>query len=159
MAEGSGKTPYPVRIITPEGMVFDDEVRLLLVTGTGGNVGFFARHAPLVADLKMGYVKVHLANDEWRGWATAEGFAKVHDSQGLVLVEEAVALDEIDVAEAEKIIQDSQDELERAEAQAAARSDDDDSVYQADADKARRGIEWGEHLKAMASEALAGATH
>lgn len=155
------KTPYPVRLVTPDGVLFDDEAQLLIVTGTGGQAGFYARHAPLVADLKMGYVRLQLADGSWREWATDEGFAMVHDSTALVTVEEAVESVDIDLADAERIVADAQQNLEQAEAAMARSADDDDDPYRRDADACRRAIAWGENLRRVkeGAGATAGAAH
>lgn len=140
-------------MVTPEGIAFEGDVQELLVTGVGGGAGFMARHAPLVADLRMGHVKVQLPDGSWREWATTEGFASVHDSNGLVVVEEAIAFDAIDEALAREILSEAETEVARAEQQAGEEAED---VYRADVVKAERARAWGEHLLAIASGRTAG---
>ena len=101
------RTPFSLKLITPEGVQFDDEAQIVIVTGSGGDLGVLANHAPLVADLKIGTCKVQTPAGDWHTWATAEGFATTTESMTTVLVDEAVPVDKIDVAAAEKLIAES----------------------------------------------------
>lgn len=137
------RTLYPCRIVTPEGVLFDDPVQQLTVTGVGGQIGMLARHAPIVAHLKTGHASVQLEDGTWRTWATREGFAKVHDSTGLVIVEDAGDVEEIDLDDVTLMIDEAKVELERVSTQG------DDEIFRADAEAAQQTIEWGEHLRAL----------
>src|SRR6266571_3026241 len=52
---------FPVSVVTPEGPAFEGEAEMLIVPGAAGEIGVLARHAPLVAMLKAGSTRVHLA--------------------------------------------------------------------------------------------------
>lgn len=153
MAEG--KTPFPVRLVTPEGVLFDGDAQLLIVTGTGGNIGFYARHAPLVADLRVGSCRIQLEDDSWLAWATSEGFAMVHDSTGRVLVEEAIAIDDINIAEVDEMIAHHANRIETS-------GQGEHDIYSSDRNAAAKAIAWGEHLKRLHAEhsgSTVGASH
>ncbi len=51
-------TPFPLKIVTPAGMVYDGEAEMLTVTTTGGQVGILARHIDYVAALGNGKASV-----------------------------------------------------------------------------------------------------
>ena len=138
---------FPVRLVTPEGVQFEGEAQMVIATGVGGDVGILARHAPIVADLKMGSCRVQTPEGEWKTWATAEGFAKAHDSTALVLVEEAVPVEEIDVAAADALIEDHENRIAGSGSGTA-----EHDVYSSDVNASRKSIEWGQHLKRLASE-------
>jgi ATP synthase F1 epsilon subunit len=119
---------------------------MVLASGVGGDVGILAKHAPIVADLKMGICRVELPDGTWRTWATAEGFATAHDSNAIVLVEEAVEAKDIDVAAADELIQAHQNRVHNAG------ETTDHSVYSSDVKAAEKSVAWGEHLKAIHAE-------
>lgn len=144
MAEG--KTPYPARIVTPDGEIYNDDVELLIVTGVGGKTGFYARHAPLVADLKMGDTRATLPDGTTRVWATMEGFAMVHDSTASIVVEDAILVDDIDVGEVQIWLDEALGRKSKLEAGS------DDALYQSDLASLDKTISWGEYLLSVAGE-------
>jgi F-type H+-transporting ATPase subunit epsilon len=141
-------TPFPTKLVTPEGVQFDGEVTTAIVTGVGGNVGILARHAPIVADLRMGTCRVQLEDGTWRTWATAEGFATAHDSTAMVVVEEAVEASEIDLDAADALIAEHQNRI----ADSGATGGEEHKVYSSDRVAAEKSVAWGEHLKAVHAE-------
>lgn len=141
------RTPFPMRLVTPEGVQFDGDVQMVIATGVGGEVGILARHAPIVADLKMGTCRVQTPQGDWRVWATAEGFATAHDSTAMVLVEEAVPADAIDLAAADELIADHENRIAGAGA-----GETEHDVYSSDVNAAAKSVAWGEHLKRVHEE-------
>jgi F-type H+-transporting ATPase subunit epsilon len=138
------RTPFPFRLVTPEGSAWDAPVQMAIVTGTGGDLGLLAKHAPIVADLKLGTCKVLDEEGTWHAWATAEGFATTSDSVALALVEEAVEVDKIDVADAEALISEHSNSI--------ADGHGGHDVYSSNVKAAEKSIAWGEHLKKVAAE-------
>jgi F-type H+-transporting ATPase subunit epsilon len=130
----SNHSLFPAKIVTPEGVLFDGEVRQVQVTSTAGGLGILAKRAPVVADLKLGGVTVELEDGSWKTWATEEGFAQASNSTATVVVEDALALESIDASVATKFVTDGQAKL-------AAAGDDEVAAR-----TARREIAWGEHL-------------
>ena len=47
-------TPFPLKIVTPDGMEFEGMVEQLIVRTTTGDLGILAGHIPCVAPLGMG---------------------------------------------------------------------------------------------------------
>ena len=47
-------TPFPLKIVTPDGLIFDGEAEELIVRTTSGDVAILARHINYVAPLGMG---------------------------------------------------------------------------------------------------------
>lgn len=125
---------FPAKIVTPEGVLFDGEVRELEVTSVSGGLGILARRSPVVADLKLGHVRAELEDGTWLTWATEEGFAQASNSTATVVVEEAIALDSIDAAAAAELVSEGRAKLDAA--------GDDEAELRI----ARREIAWGEHL-------------
>jgi F-type H+-transporting ATPase subunit epsilon len=98
------------RIITPEEMIFDDEVDLVIARIADGEIGVLVDHAPVVSTVEIGDVRIH-KGDERHVFATSDGFFKVSENLVQVLVEEAVPAGEIDVDEAENRVEEAEREL------------------------------------------------
>jgi F-type H+-transporting ATPase subunit epsilon len=114
-ATESGQKTFDLSVVTPEGSVFDGEAQMLVVPGAAGEIGVLARHAPLVAMLKAGEIRVKAGN-EWQSYAAGPGFFKVQRDRAIVLVDDAVKAGDIDVEEARRDLEEARDLLERAEA-------------------------------------------
>ena len=132
MAEGrerEGGRQLFCRIITPEQVVFDDEVDLVIARIADGEIGVLVDHSPLVSSVEPGAVRIS-QGDERLVYATSDGFFKVTDNLVQVLVEEAVPASEIDVSEAE-------DRVEQAERELSQLPEDDEGQRE----RARAAIE------------------
>ena len=51
-------TPFHLKIVTPDGLIFDGQAEELIVRTTGGDVAILARHMDYVAPLGMGRATV-----------------------------------------------------------------------------------------------------
>jgi F-type H+-transporting ATPase subunit epsilon len=127
-------TPYPVEVITPEGIVFSGDAERVVVPGAAGELGILANHAPLISLLQPGETRVTDADGTVRRYATDDGFVQVRKNQTLVLVGEAVDAESIDASEASRRLEEARAALERA-------NDGDGDVY-----AARREVGFAEAL-------------
>ena len=107
-------TPYPVELITPEGIAFSGDAERLIVPGTAGELGIFANHAPLISLLHPGETRLIDADGTERRYATDDGYVQVRKNHAVVLVGEAVPAESIDAAEAARRLDEAQVALERA---------------------------------------------
>jgi F-type H+-transporting ATPase subunit epsilon len=98
------------RVITPEEIVYDGEANLVVARIADGDLGVMVDHAPLVSSVEAGEVRIR-EGEEQHVYATSDGFFKVSENLVQILVEEAVAPDEIDVDEAENRIEEAEREL------------------------------------------------
>jgi F-type H+-transporting ATPase subunit epsilon len=117
-AVGEERKRLGVRLLTPEGAVFDDLAYMVIAPSVMGEVGILPRHTPFIAFLRMGETRIKLLDDTELVYATTEGYVSVEEDQVLVLVEQAEKADEIDRARA-------QDALDRAQAALAEAGDDE----------------------------------
>jgi F-type H+-transporting ATPase subunit epsilon len=106
---------FDVSLVTPEGPAYEGEAEMLIVPGAAGEIGVLARHAPLIATLKAGSTRVHVAEGDVREYATGPGFFKVELDRALALVDDAVAADAIDAARAQEQLEAAKAELEKVE--------------------------------------------
>lgn len=112
--EGAVRT-FDLSLVTPEGAAFEGEAEMLIVPGAAGEIGILARHAPLVAMLRAGEIRVKAAGD-WQAFAAGPGYCKVQQDRALVLVDDAVRAEDIDLDEARRQAEDARSALERADA-------------------------------------------
>jgi F-type H+-transporting ATPase subunit epsilon len=100
-------------IVSPDGPVFEGDVAMVVVPAVGGEMGILPRHAPLVAQLSIGEIRVKSLNDTWTSLAVSEGFMKVQFDKVIILADAAELASEIDVARAEESLSEAQDRLLR----------------------------------------------
>jgi F-type H+-transporting ATPase subunit epsilon len=112
-AEGSVRT-FDLSVVTPEGAAFEGEAEMVIVPGGAGEIGVLARHAPLVAMLKSGEIRVKAGND-WQSFAAGPGYFKVQQDRAIALVDDAVRAEEIDIEEAHREAEEARAALERAD--------------------------------------------
>jgi F-type H+-transporting ATPase subunit epsilon len=108
-------TSFPVEVLTPEGHVFSDEVEMVSTRTTTGSVGIRARHAPLMAILEPTELRLYKSDSDVVRFAQGEGYLQVVDNSALVLVEEAIAPEDIDRAAFESRLKEAREAVERAE--------------------------------------------
>jgi F-type H+-transporting ATPase subunit epsilon len=111
----SGARTFSLSVVTPEGAAFEGEAERLVVPGDAGEIGVLARHAPLVAMLRAGEIRIRTGG-EWQSFAAGPGYFKVQRDRAIVLVDDAVRAEEIDVGEARREAEEAEALLARAEA-------------------------------------------
>jgi F-type H+-transporting ATPase subunit epsilon len=107
--------PYPVELITPEGVAFAGEAEMLVVPGAAGELGILSNHAPLISLLKPGETRITDEAGDVRRYATDDGYVQVRSNRAIVLVGDAVDAASIDAAEATRRLEEAREALERAE--------------------------------------------
>jgi F-type H+-transporting ATPase subunit epsilon len=112
-AEGGART-FDLSLVTPEGAAFEGEAEMVIVPGAAGEIGVLARHAPLVAMLNAGEIRVK-ASGEWQSFAAGPGFFKVQQDRAIALVDDAVKAEGIDVEQARREAEEARAALERAD--------------------------------------------
>ena len=112
-----------VELITPEGPVFVDDARMVVVPGKAGELGVLPRHIPLIAQLKPGETRVRTVDDQWLTFATGAGYFKVQHDRASVLVESALPASSIDADRARSDLEAAQARL--AEIQASGEESPD----------------------------------
>ena len=115
MAAEGGVRTFDLSVVTPDGAAFEGEAEMVIVPGDAGEIGVLARHAPLVAMLKAGEIRVK-AGDEWQSFAAGPGYFKVQQDRAIALVDDAVRAEDIDIEEARREAEEARAALERADA-------------------------------------------
>jgi F-type H+-transporting ATPase subunit epsilon len=87
-----------VRVLTPEGEVFEGEVQQVSTRTEVGEIGILANHAPLLAALAPTELRLHVSDSETRRYAQAHGWLQMFGNRARLLVEEAIAPEDLDAA-------------------------------------------------------------
>jgi len=109
------RSSFPVEVLTPEGQVFSDEVEMVSTRTSTGSIGLLAHHAPLMAILEPTELRLYKSDSDVVTFAQGEGYLQVVDNSAHVLVEEAIAPDDIDRSAIESKLKEAQESLEPAE--------------------------------------------
>ena len=90
-----------LEIVTPERVIYSDEVDAVVVPGVEGQLGILPRHAPLMTMLQPGELKVRKGGEEIYV-AIFGGFLEVRPDRVIVLADAAERAEEIDVGRVEE---------------------------------------------------------
>lgn len=93
-------TPYKLKIVTPDGLIFDGEAEELIVRTTSGDIAILARHINYVAPLGMGRAVV-VSGGTRRTAACIGGMLSVVDGEVTLVPTTFEWADQIDVERAE----------------------------------------------------------
>lgn len=93
-----------LQIITPEKIVYEDDIDMITIPGTEGELGILPHHIPLFTKIKPGEMKIRKGNEE-NYLAITGGFADVTGEKVTILADYAVRAEDIEeqrVEEAKK---------------------------------------------------------
>ena len=87
-----------VEVVTPEATVFNGEAEMLIATTTTGEIGILPLHAPIVAELAAGELRLKMgAVDEVVVFATYGGYLQFAEDRAIILTDLAVDVRHADV--------------------------------------------------------------
>lgn len=104
-------TAFPLKIVTPDGLVYDGQAEEVVVRTTTGDMGILAGHINCVAPLGMGRATI-LADGQKRYAACIGGIASVVNGAVTLVPTTFEWADEIDGARAEASYRRAQDVLQ-----------------------------------------------
>jgi F-type H+-transporting ATPase subunit epsilon len=91
---------FMVEVVTPERVLYQDEVQFLVAPGAEGELGVMRNHAPLVAALSIGVLRYRDNTGQPKRMAVSGGFMEVIDNVARILAETAEHGDDVDVMRA-----------------------------------------------------------
>ncbi|MDX6603371.1 MAG: F-type H+-transporting ATPase subunit epsilon [Solirubrobacterales bacterium] len=109
-----------VEVLTPEGEVFNGEVRQVSTRTAVGELGILANHAPLLAALRPAELRLHVSDSETKRYAQAHGWLQVFGNHAKLLVEEALAPEELDAGTLKEQLADAEQRLAESESGSGA---------------------------------------
>jgi F-type H+-transporting ATPase subunit epsilon len=101
-------------IVTPEKIVYSEQVDMVITRAANGDIGILPHHAPLVSPLQITSVRVQKDGQEEQ-IAISGGFIEVRPDKVTILAQGAELPGEIDVERAEKAKERAEERIARSE--------------------------------------------
>ena len=96
-------------LVSPENLIFNDEVGMIIVPGKDGDIGVLPGHSKLISSLRSGRVMIYGENkDLLKSFFVSGGFAEVNPEKCIVLGETVEEMNSLDKNSIEKEIQELQ---------------------------------------------------
>ncbi len=108
---------FMLEIVSPEELLFKDEIQYVVVPEVTGELGVLRNHAPMIAALNIGVLRYTDPNGSIHKMAISGGFMEVVSNEARILAETAEPGSQIDVLRAKAA-------KERAEQRLEARTDE-----------------------------------
>ena len=109
------RTTFPVEVLTPEGEVFSEEVEMLSTRTSVGSIGILAHHEPVLMMLEPTELRLYRSDSDVVRFAQAEGYLQFAENRALVLVEEAIAPQDVDRQTFQTRVKEAREAAERAD--------------------------------------------
>jgi len=109
-----------LEIVTPEAKIYSEDVDMVTLTGTEGEMGILPQHMPLMTQLMAGEIIVQKGG-ETIFICVGNGFVQITGDRVAVLTDMAIEADNIDEAKAEEA-------LRQAEARMAEKISDEEAA-------------------------------
>ena len=109
-----------LEIVTPEGVIYSEDVEMVTLPGSEGELGIYPNHVPLMTQVSAGEITArHNGRDEFL--AVGDGFVEITGERVAVLTDMAIKAENIDETKAEEA-------RRRAEARLAEKLDDEEAA-------------------------------
>ncbi|MDI6890067.1 MAG: F0F1 ATP synthase subunit epsilon [Thermodesulfovibrionales bacterium] len=103
-----------LEIVTPDGLVFSDDVDEVTAAGSEGEFGVLPGHAPFLTTLKIGML-IYKKGNEVKYVFVNSGYAEVGPDKVVVLADSAEKAEDIDVERAKAAMKRAEERLKKAE--------------------------------------------
>jgi F-type H+-transporting ATPase subunit epsilon len=90
-----------LEIVTPESVIYSEEVEMVTLPGSEGDTGIYPNHVPLMTKVQAGELVVKRSGAE-EILAVGEGFAEITGDHVAILTDNAIDSADIDEAAAEE---------------------------------------------------------
>jgi F-type H+-transporting ATPase subunit epsilon len=101
--------------MTPEGPAYEGEAEMVSTRTVVGSIGIRANHAPLMSMVDPTELRIYEDESEIKRFAQGDGFLQMAENSLLLLVEEAIPVDELDLADLRAKLEEAQSRLDAAE--------------------------------------------
>jgi F-type H+-transporting ATPase subunit epsilon len=101
-----------LELITPSKIRFTGEVKEFTAPVVLGEINVMPEHTLYMAKLQPGVVTLATTDGSSEIFAVSEGFVEIEENKAIILVEDAYAPDEIEVAYVEKELQEAEKQLD-----------------------------------------------
>ncbi|MEG0285415.1 MAG: F0F1 ATP synthase subunit epsilon [Vagococcus sp.] len=107
---------FVVNIVTPSGIIYDHEAKLLVANTQAGSLGVLPNHSPLISPLNIDAVRIDLAGEAGGSdWVAVNGgIIEIRDNVVSIIANSAETEAQIDVSRAEEAKQRATTKIEKA---------------------------------------------
>jgi F-type H+-transporting ATPase subunit epsilon len=109
-----------LEIVTPDAQVYSEDVEMVTLPGSEGEMGIYPQHVPLLTQIVPGELIVRKAGKDFF-LAIGEGFVEITGERVAIMTDMAIRAENIDEAKAEEA-------RRRAEARLAEHIDDEETA-------------------------------
>ena len=93
-------------LVSPENLIFNDDVGTIIVPGKDGDLGVLPGHSQVMSSLRPGRVMVYSEDKNLvKSFFVSGGFAEINPEKCIVLAESVVELNSLDKSSIEKEIE------------------------------------------------------
>lgn len=104
-----------LEIVSPERLLKDAEVAMVVVPGTDGDFGAMAAHAPMMSTIRPGIIEIYeTESGEPEKLFVKSGLAQISATGLTILAEDMIELDSVDATELAAGIEQAQEDLNAA---------------------------------------------
>nr|YP_009746824.1 ATP synthase CF1 epsilon subunit [Asparagus filicinus]QII42465.1 ATP synthase CF1 epsilon subunit [Asparagus filicinus]WPV76614.1 ATP synthase CF1 epsilon subunit [Asparagus filicinus] len=101
-------------VLTPNRIIWDSEVKEIILSTNSGQIGVLSNHAPIATAVDIGLLRIRL-NDQWLTIALMGGFARISNNEVTILGNDAEMSTDIDPQEAQQALEIAEANLSRAQ--------------------------------------------
>nr|ANO45100.1 ATP synthase CF1 epsilon subunit [Campynemanthe viridiflora] len=101
-------------VLTPNRIIWDSEVKEIILSTNSGQIGVLPNHAPIATAVDIGLLRIRF-NDQWLMVALMGGFARIGNNEITILGNDAEMSTDIDPKEAKQALEIAEANLSRAE--------------------------------------------
>ena len=107
---------FVVNIVTPSGIIYDHEAKLLVANTQAGSLGVLPNHSPLISPLNIDAVRIDLAGEAGGSdWVAVNGgIIEIRDNVVSIIANSPETEAQIDVSRAEEAKQRATTKIEKA---------------------------------------------
>ena len=104
---------FNLQIISPEKSVFDEEIEMVIIPGTEGDIGVLSNHMPLITSLRLGNIYVYRNKKIIKKFLVNGGILEVFENRCTLLTE--------DISDSESEVISNDDELSKRKKKIASK--------------------------------------
>ena len=98
-------------LVSPEKLIFTDDVGMIIVPGKGGDIGVLPNHSKLLSSLRPGKIMVYGESKNLiKSFFVSGGFVEINSAKCIVLAENAADINDLDKQSLQQEIQSLQNE-------------------------------------------------
>ena len=104
---------FNLQIISPDESVFDEEIEMVIIPGTEGDIGVLSNHMPLITSLRLGNIYIYRNKKIIKKFLVNGGILEVFENKCTLLTE--------DISDSESKVINNDDELSKRKIEIASK--------------------------------------